>query len=186
MVEAGKQIDGSEISVGDILIGMASSGLHSNGFSLARKVLFEKCELDVHHRPEDLPHSIGTELLTPTRIYVKSLLNLFKQFNVKGLIHVTGGGFIDNLPRVLPAPCKAVIKKGSWPVQPVFHLLQKLGNIDKTEMYRVFNMGIGMIAVVSEKKRRRSSERLTGLGEKAYVIGSIEKKTRSDSSVSLV
>ncbi len=186
VVEAGKQIDGSEISVGDILIGLASSGLHSNGFSLARKILFEKCRLDVHHRPEDLPHSIGTELLTPTRIYVKSLLNLFKQFNVKGLIHVTGGGFIDNLPRVLPTPCKAVIKKGSWPVHPVFHLLQKLGNIDKTEMYRVFNMGIGMIAVVSEKESQEVLERLTGLGEKAYVIGSIQKKTRSDSAVSLV
>ena len=183
VVEASKLIDGSEISVGDTLIGLASSGLHSNGYSLARKILFDTCKLDVEYKPDELPHCLGTELLTPTRIYVKSLLNLFKQFNIKGLIHVTGGGFIDNIPRVLPDPCKAVIKKNSWTIPPIFHLLQKLGDIDPSEMYRVFNMGIGMIAVVSSKETEDILERLAALGEQAFIIGSIDKKAANDSAV---
>ena len=183
VVDAGKLIDGSEIRVGDTLIGLASSGLHSNGYSLARKILFDQCKLDMNHQPNELPHSIGTELLIPTRIYVKSLLNLFKQFNVKGLVHVTGGGFIDNMPRVLPDPCKAVIKEGSWTVPPVFHLLQKLGHVDPTEMYRVFNMGIGMIAIVSGKETEDILDRLKALGEQAFVLGSIDKRADGEPAV---
>ncbi len=186
VVEAGKVIDGSEISVGDVLIGLASSGLHSNGFSLARKILFDACRLELDAKPKELLQPLGTELLMPTRIYVKALLNLFKQFNVKGLIHVTGGGFIDNIPRVLPDPCKTVIQKGSWPILPIFRLLQKLGNVEDYEMYRVFNMGIGMIAVVSGKEADEVLERLAGLGEQAFLIGAIEKKSKSDPAVSFV
>ncbi len=183
VVEAGKLIDGSEISVGDTLIGLASSGLHSNGYSLARKILLEQSQLDIHYQAPELPHSIGTELLTPTRIYVKSLLNLFKQFNVKGLVHVTGGGFIDNIPRVLPERCKAVIKEGSWTIPPIFPLLQKLGHVDCQEMFRVFNMGIGMIAIVSTKESGDILDRLKALGEQAFVIGSIEKRAANDPAV---
>ena len=186
VVEADKMIDGSEIRVGDALIGLASSGLHSNGYSLARKILFEDGKLDVRYKPDELPHDIGTELLSPTRIYVKSLLNLSKGFNIKGLIHVTGGGFIDNIPRVLPDPCKAVIRYGSWPVPPIFFTIQKMGNIERDEMFRVFNMGIGMIAVVSGKDTDEVLQRLAGLGEQAFVIGVIEKKTGQDSAVSFV
>ena len=186
VVEADKLIDGSGISVGDALIGLASSGLHSNGFSMARHILFDLCKLDVDHQPKELFQNIGAELLVPTRIYVKPLLNLFKQFNVKGLIHVTGGGFIDNIPRVLPEPCKAVIKKGSWPILPIFRLLEKLGNVEESEMYRVFNMGIGMIAVVSGKDAEEILERLAGLGEQAFLIGSIEKRSKNESAVSFV
>lgn len=186
VVESDKLIDGSEISVGDVLIGLASTGLHSNGYSMARKVLFEKAGLTVDSQPEELPHSLGTELLQPTRIYVKSLLNLFKQFNVKGLVHVTGGGFYDNIPRVLPDPCKAVIKFGSWPIPPIFSLIQKLGNISDQEMYRVFNMGIGMIIAVSAKESEEVLERLAALGEQPFTIGSIEIKTSDEPAVSFV
>lgn len=185
VVDSDRLIDGSEISVGDVLIGLASTGLHSNGYSMARKVLFEKAGLNVDSKPKELPHSLGTELLQPTRIYVRSLLNLFKQFNVKGLVHVTGGGFIDNIPRVLPEPCKAVIKGGSWPVPPIFSLLQKLGDIADNEMYRVFNMGIGMIIAASAKETEEILERLAALGEQAFIIGSIEKKAADEPAVSL-
>ncbi|MFB3924976.1 MAG: phosphoribosylformylglycinamidine cyclo-ligase [Syntrophales bacterium] len=183
VVEADRMIDGSEISVGDAVIGIASSGLHSNGFSLARKILFEKGKMTVNSKPEGFQHSIGTELLIPTKIYVKSMLNLMKAFSVKGLIHITGGGFIDNIPRVLPEPCGAIIEKGSWPIPPVFKLIQKLGNVEDMEMFRVFNMGIGMIAVVPEKESDEVLERLGGLGERAFRIGSIEKRGSGQQSV---
>jgi phosphoribosylformylglycinamidine cyclo-ligase len=186
VVEAGKMIDGSEISVGDKLIGLASSGLHSNGYSMARKIIFEEAKLDFMYQPDSLPHSIGIELLKPTRIYVKPLLNLLKQFNIKGLIHITGGGFFDNIPRVLPEPCRAVIRSESWPVPEIFRIIQNLGNVEIAEMYRVFNMGIGMIAVVSEKDCNEILERLAGLGEKAFVIGTIEKKNNSDLAVEII
>jgi len=180
VVEAGKLIEGSEISMGDALIGLASSGLHSNGYSLARNILFNKCKFDIDFQPDELSESLGTELLKPTRIYVKSLLNLFKQFNVKGLVHITGGGFVENIPRVLPHPCKAVIKKDSWPILPIFELIQKYGQVEKNEMYRVFNMGIGMIAIVPEKEKEEILERLAGLGEQAYIIGYVDKKSGKD------
>lgn len=183
VVERDRLIDGSEIRVGDQIIGLASSGVHSNGFSLARKILFENSNLNVDDRLEDLETSLGLELLRPTKIYVKSLLNLIKNFNVKGLIHITGGGFIDNIPRILPAPCQAIIAKGSWDISPIFKIIQEMGNVDETEMYRVFNMGIGMMIVVSRKESTEIMERLEVLGEKAYLIGSVAKRGKNQPSV---
>lgn len=186
VVEADKLIDGSEIRVGDRIIGLASSGLHSNGFSLARRVLFDEGKLDPGDCFQDLEKPIGYELLKPTRIYVKSILNLVKNFSIRGIVHVTGGGFWDNIPRIVPGPCRALIKKDSWPVPPVFDLIKRMGNIDDGEMLRVFNMGIGMIIIVSEKDQNEIMERLEKLGEKAYSIGMIEKRDNDQPTVSFI
>lgn len=183
IVERDKVIDGSEIRVGDQIIGMASNGIHSNGFSLARKVLFDLEKLSVNDMVEGLDHSIGEELLRPTRIYVKSILNLIKNFTIKGIIHITGGGFIDNIPRIIPEPCQAVIKLHSWEIPPIFTIIQERGNIDDMEMVRVFNMGIGMMIVVPEKESEEIIERLEVLGEKAYLIGTVAKRDKDQPSV---
>ena len=177
VVEQEKLIDGTGIRVGDRIIGLASNGMHSNGFSLARKVLFEDGKLSVNDTLSGLEGSIGMELLRPTRIYVKPLLNLLKNFNIKGIVHITGGGFIDNIPRILPSPCAAAMKRDSWPVPPLFRIIQEMGHIQDTEMLRVFNMGIGMIIVVSEKEAADVMERLEMLGEKSYSLGTIEKRS---------
>lgn len=176
VVEADRLIDGSEIRVGDRIIGIASSGLHSNGYSLARRVFFEEMRLHPEERVEGLEQSIGMELLKPTKIYVKSIINLIKYFTIRGIVHITGGGFMDNIPRIVPEPCQAVIRKDSWRIPPLFDLLGKMGNIPEAEMFRVFNMGIGMILVVPEKEHAEVLERLEKLGEEAYSIGSIEKR----------
>ena len=183
IVEADRLIDGSGIRVGDRIIGLASHGLHSNGFSLVRKVLLEAAGLGLDDQIECLGQTLGEELLRPTKIYVKSVLNIIKNFTVKGLVHVTGGGFIDNLPRILPGPCRAMIAKNSWVVPPVFNLLQEQGNIEDDEMFRVFNMGIGMMMVVPEKEVAEILERLQNLGERAYQIGSIEKRDSGQQQV---
>ncbi len=186
VVEADKLIDGSEIRVGDRIIGIASSGMHSNGYSLARKILFEVGGRKVNDRLEGSEHTLGEELLKPTKVYVKPLLNLIKNFTVKGIAHITGGGFIENLPRVIPEPCCAVIKKESWEVPPIFSLIQKMGNIDDREMLKVFNMGIGMMIVVTEKELPEVLERLNVLGERAYSIATIEKRSKGQPQVSFV
>lgn len=185
-VEADKLIDGSEIRVGDRMIGIASSGMHSNGFSLARRVLFDEGKLKPDSHISGFQDPIGLELLKPTRIYVKPILNLIKYFHIRGIAHITGGGFIDNIPRILPGPCRAVIQKGSWPVPVIFDLIREMGSIDEAEMFRVFNMGIGMIIIVAEKDHAEIMERLDKLGEKAFSIGSVEKSKTDSPSVSCV
>jgi phosphoribosylformylglycinamidine cyclo-ligase len=186
VVDADKLIDGSEIRVGDRIIGIASSGLHSNGFSLARRVLFEEGKLHTEDKIEGLDECLGLELLKPTKIYVKSILNLIKNFNIRGIVHVTGGGFTDNIPRIVPGPCRAVIRRGSWSVPPIFDLIQRMGKVDEEEMLRVFNMGIGMIIIVAEMDHAEILERLEKLGEKAYDLGVIEKRENDQPSVSFV
>jgi phosphoribosylformylglycinamidine cyclo-ligase len=183
VVEMDKLINGSTVSVSDRIIGLASSGLHSNGFSLARKVLLEKGNFNVNDKVPGLSKTIGLEMLEPTRIYVKPLLNLFKNFNIKGLVHITGGGFYDNIPRIIPQSCRAVINKGSWEMPPVFSVIQKTGDVEEKEMFRVFNMGIGMMIIVSEKECEEVLNRLEVLGEKAYQIGFIEKKEDNQEQV---
>lgn len=171
--ERNKIIDGSEIKVGDKIIGLASSGLHSNGYSLVRKICFEEMGLSVKDHIKELGCTLGEELLRPTRIYVEPLLNLIKNFKVKGLVHITGGGLIDNIPRVLPNGCKAVIDKNSWDVQPVFHFLQKNGKISPQEMCRTFNFGIGMVVIVGAKQVDDAKRQLAALGESPFIIGEI-------------
>ena len=186
VVDTEKLIDGSEIRVGDRIIGIASSGIHSNGFSLARKVLFAEGKLSVDDRVDGLDCSLGLELLRPTKIYVKSLLNLIKNFTIKGIVHNTGGGFMDNIPRIIPHPCRAVITKGSWEIPPIFKIIQEMGKIDDREMLRVFNMGIGMMIVVPEKESADVLQHLENLGERAYPIAVIEKREDKQSRVSFV
>lgn len=185
VVDADKLIDGSEIRVGDRIIGIGSNGMHSNGFSLARKVLFEIGNLKPNDRLEGLGCSVADKLLEPTKIYVKSVLNLLKNFTIKGIIHITGGGFYDNIPRVLPAPCCAAILKDCWDIPPIFSIIQEIGQVDYEEMFRVFNMGIGMMLVVSEKDTDEVMERLEILGERSYNIGYIEKRNNEQPAVKI-
>jgi len=185
VVEMDKLINGSTVSVNDRIIGLASSGLHSNGFSLARKVLLENGKLGINDKVAGLDKTIGLEMLEPTRIYVKPLLNLFKSFNIKGLIHITGGGFYDNIPRIISQSCRSVINKGSWQIPPIFNVIQEIGNVEEKEMFRVFNMGIGMMIIVAEKECQGVLDQLEMLGEKAYLIGAIEKREDKQDQVCL-
>ena len=170
-------IDGSSITKGDKIIGIASNGLHSNGYSLARKVFLEAMKLNLNDKPNDLTQTLGEELLTPTRIYVKTVLNLMRDFTIKGVAHITGGGLLENLPRVLPQKCKAIINRNSWDKPVIFEMLREGGNIPEEEMYRTFNYGIGMAIVVPEQEVEDIVGRLAGLGETAFIIGEIVQST---------
>lgn len=183
VVERKKIIDGSAIRPGDRLIGLSSNGLHSNGYSLARKIIFEHMGLKIHSRVKGLRRSIGQELLAPTRIYVKTVLALIRDFPIHGIAHITGGGFTDNIPRILPPNCKAVIHRGTWPVLPIFQLLQKGGNIGEEEMLRTFNNGIGLVLVVPPQKAGQIYERLKKLNEKPYWIGEVKESGRRDQTI---
>ena len=173
VVDRNEIIDGSAITVGDHLIGIGSSGLHSNGYSLARKVLIEKMKLPLDKKLPEIGRKLGDELLEPTRIYVKSILNLIRDFDIKGMAHITGGGLLENVPRVLPDHCKAMISKSSWKTPAIFELIRSGGNVDEMEMLRTFNCGIGMVLVVSKGDSEDILDRLTALGEKAWLIGTI-------------
>ena len=175
VVDRDNIIDGSSITVGDKLIGLASSGLHSNGYSLARKVIIEVMGLGINDIIPGVDKSVADELLTPTRIYVKSILNLLRDFPINGIAHITGGGLLENIPRVLPNGCKAIINKNSWQVPEIFKIIEKAGNIEEQEMFRTFNCGIGMVLVVPDKEAEEILIRLSGLNETAFVIGEIAK-----------
>jgi phosphoribosylformylglycinamidine cyclo-ligase len=177
VVDRQAMIDGSEIRTGDIILGLPSNGLHTNGYSLARKILFEKMRLKPSARIKGLKHSLGTELLRVHRNY-QPLLAKLPAGTIRGLAHITGGGLVDNLPRVLPKNCDAMIETRSWRVPPIFQLLQEHGKVDRAEMYQVFNMGIGMAAIVSEKDADQVSRQL-----KAKRIGRI---TRGSGKTQLV
>ena len=163
---------------GDVLIGLPSSGLHSNGYSLARKVLFERGRMKVRQRVAELGRRLGDELLEPTRIYVGAIQALFREGAIKGAAHITGGGIPGNLPRILPPGRRADIKLGSWPVPPVFDLIQRTGRIAAAEMARTFNNGLGMILVVGKENADRVSRALTRKGERHFFIGEIKKGPR--------
>ncbi len=173
IVDKKKIITGAEIKPGDKIIGLASNGIHSNGYSLVRKIFFEIANYNLQDKINETGNTLGEELLKPTRIYVKPVLKLIEKFPVKGLAHITGGGLVENIPRVLTEGLKVVLRKDSWPVPPVFNLLQRLGKIKEREMYRTFNMGIGMVLFVSEEQVEAVIETAEGLGEKAYLIGEV-------------
>ncbi len=175
--ERDKIIDGSEIKNGDKIIGLSSTGIHSNGYSLVRHICFKELGLTVDQHIEELGCTLGEELLRPTRIYSESILNLIKSFKVSGFVHITGGGFLDNIPRVLPQSSRAIIYKDSWPVPPIFTFLQEKGNVSESEMCRTFNMGIGMVAIVDEELAEDVMLRLSALGEKPHLIGEIKART---------
>jgi phosphoribosylformylglycinamidine cyclo-ligase len=180
VVERDQIIDGSEIAVGHRIIGLASSGLHANGYSLVRQVLFERHNYLVTDEIPELGGPLGEELLKPTRIYVETVLNLLRDFPLSGICHVTGGGLTDNVPRILPKSCQAVIQRQSWPVPPIFQFLQDKGNIPEAEMFRTFNNGIGLVVVVREEHVAEILPRLQGLHEQGYVIGEIVPRKNDD------
>lgn len=171
--EKSNLITGKSIQAGDVLIGLASNGVHSNGFSLVRKVFLEKAKLPLDKHVEELGCTLGEELLKPTRIYVKSILSALKQFPIKGMAHITGGGFHENIPRIFPEGLGAEIKEGSWEIPAVFSLLEKLGEVKHEEMYNIFNMGIGMAVIVDKDQADACLEHFKACGEKASVIGVI-------------
>jgi phosphoribosylformylglycinamidine cyclo-ligase len=184
VVDKEKVIDGTSISVGDSIIGIGSSGIHSNGLSLARKVVFETLGMKPDEFISSLGCTVGEELLRPTHIYVKTILNLIRDFSIHGIAHITGGGLIDNIARILPNGCRADITLGSWDVLPVFDFLKTGGGIDDQEMMRTFNNGIGMVLIVSPEEEEDILQRLHALHEKAYVIGSVVSTDRSKKRVS--
>jgi phosphoribosylformylglycinamidine cyclo-ligase len=180
VVERDHIISGRNIRVGDTVLGLASSGLHSNGYSLVRKVVFEKAGLKVTDSVAELGKTAGEELLTPTRIYARVVGNVLRHYPVKrrvvrGLAHITGEGLEGNIPRVLPPGRRVFLKKGSWPVPPVFGWLARLGPVEEAEMFRVFNMGIGFVMIVSKYYAESIQRQLTDEGVPTYTIGEVRE-----------
>ena len=172
-VEKSKLITADKVKEGDVLLGLPSTGVHSNGFSLVRKIVFERQGMKGDEYIEELGKTIGEELLTPTRLYPKVCLPLIEKFDLHGMVHVTGGGFYDNIPRALPDDLAVEINDDAWEMPVIFQLLQKWGNVDWKEMYRTFNMGIGMILIVSQEEAEKVKAHLSGAGETVYTIGRV-------------
>ena len=172
MVDRAQAINGSGIRAGDTLVGLASSGVHSNGFSLVRRLLVND-ETDLNAHVDELGCSLADELLRPTRIYVRTIKELISRFTIKGIAHITGGGFIENIPRVLPDGLTARIDRGSWPVQPIFRMMQRISGMEDEQIYNTFNMGIGMVLAVDSEEADAVVCAANSLGEKAFVIGEV-------------
>ena len=173
VVDKSKILNKTDVSAGDVIIGLASSGIHSNGYSLVRKI-FDVDNIDLNKKMPELDNqSLGEVLIEPTKIYVKPILSLLNKVKVKSIANITGGGFYENIPRALPDNLTAKISKENVPVQPIFKLMQNVGNIDERDMYNTFNMGIGMVVIVSKEDESEAKKVLEELGEKAYTLGEI-------------
>ncbi|MBI9011199.1 MAG: phosphoribosylformylglycinamidine cyclo-ligase [Clostridiales bacterium] len=173
IVEKDKIIDGSTIAAGDVMIGLPSTGVHSNGYSLVRKLFFDKLNLSIHDQVSELGCTVGEALITPTKIYVKSVLKVLESISVSGMVHVTGGGFIENIPRILPEGLGAKVQLGSWPELDLYKFIQSKGEIETREMFTTFNMGIGFIMIVKKELVEDTLKAIEAADEKAYVIGEI-------------
>ncbi|GGH83067.1 phosphoribosylformylglycinamidine cyclo-ligase [Pullulanibacillus pueri] len=173
-VEKDEQITGEHIAEGDVLIGLASNGIHSNGYSLVRKIM-EDAALDPELRLKTTGKLLKEELLAPTRIYVKPIVRALEQVNIKGMAHITGGGFYENIPRMLPEGLGVDIARGSWPIPPIFPFLQEHGGLTEADLFSTFNMGIGMVLVVNRTDQEALIHLLESLGESAYAIGTVVK-----------
>ena len=172
-VEKSKIITSEKVKAGDVILGLPSSGVHSNGYSLVRKIVFDVKGFKGDEYIDELGKTIGEELLTPTRLYPKSCLPLIEKFDIHGMVHVTGGGYYENIPRALPEDMGAEIYATSWPVPPIFNLLKEWGNVDWHEMYRTFNMGIGMIIIASADEAEKIKADLQARNEAVYEIGKV-------------
>jgi phosphoribosylformylglycinamidine cyclo-ligase len=175
MADRANIIDGSTIKTGDRLVGLASNGLHSNGFSLARKVLLEKAGVDLDEVRPGMGDTLGRELLKPTFIYVKPVMEALKQFKIKGMAHITGGGLPGNLPRILPGGAEALIDTTTWDIPQIFKMIAADGPVEREEMFRVFNMGIGYVLVAEEKEEKEIIDYFNNRGISAYVIGAVRE-----------
>jgi len=179
VVDKEKIIDGKQIATGDILLALPSVGLHTNGYSLARKLFFDVAGYDVNTRVDELGTTVGDALLQPHVSYLKPLDGLLASGMIKGLAHITGGGLTDNIPRILPDRTAVEIKKASWPILPVFQLMQQIGNVDEAEMYRTFNMGVGMVIVTSQSDADAVKSHLKQRDEQVFQIGRVVEGQRS-------
>lgn len=183
IAEKDQIIDGSDIRVGDQIVGLASDGLHSNGYSLVRRIVFEELGLSPDDLIPECGSTVAEELLRPTRIYSEGVQVILRDFRVSGMAHITGGGIHDKVARVLPGPCQARVEKGSWEVPPIFKFLQSHGKISDHEMHRVFNTGIGFVLIVPAASTSDILELLNGLGQRAYRIGSIHNRGKDEPPV---
>ena len=186
VVDKRKIVNGSKVRPGDTLIGLGSNGLHSNGYTLARKVLFERLRLTVKSTPKGFGSTLGSVLLRPTAIYAKPVLKLLKDFNIKGMSHITGGGFIENIPRAMPKGVRAVIKRGSWPVPKIFRLIESGGRVKEAEMLRTFNCGIGFVLIVKKSLAEGVLKRLKSLKVRSYDIGTVEGRKPRQAPVEFI
>lgn len=174
IAEKSHLVQKEQVKAGDVLIGLPASGIHSNGFSLVRKIFFKENQFSYDAVLPEMPtKTLGEELLTPTKIYVKALKDLFAENLLHGVAHITGGGFVENIPRMLPVNLSAKIQLGSWPVLPIFSAMEKYGKLNPLEMYEIFNMGIGMVLAVAPEKVARVQELLAAKNEKSFVMGEV-------------
>ncbi len=183
IVDRGELIDGSKVKPGNVVIGIASSGLHSNGYSLARKVFFEKLKLDLSDIPTPLSRPLGEELLEPTRIYVKAVIHLKREFQISAAAHITGGGLLENIPRVIPEGCTVFLDSSLWEIPPIIELIRMESRIDREEMFKTFNCGIGMALVVAEGEADGVLKELKRIGEKADIIGGVRRRKKGDRKI---
>ena len=186
VVDKDQVLDGARIKAGDAVLGLASTGVHSNGFSLVRKVLLERGGYSLESDPAGLGRPLGEELLTPTAIYVKPVLDLMKTIAVSGIVHITGGGFEGNIPRVLPDTCRMVIRVGSWDVPEIFHFLKKEAALDDDEMHRTFNMGVGLVLIVPGDQADRAGSILRESGVRSWIIGEVKVRAEGNKALELV
>jgi len=178
--------DGSGMKPGDVLLGLASSGLHSNGFSLVRKVLLERKGYSLDADPFDLGKPLGEELLTPTSIYVRPVLHLKKDVAPSAMAHITGGGFVGNLPRVLPDSCSVVIHRDSWETPPIFHIMRREAGLDDEEMFRTFNMGVGFVLILRQDRADAALEHFRANGVRAWIVGEVTPRDKRTDRVTIV
>ncbi|HWQ79018.1 MAG TPA: phosphoribosylformylglycinamidine cyclo-ligase [Anaerovoracaceae bacterium] len=176
VVDRKKMIDGSKIKEGDVVIGIPSSGIHSNGYSLVRKLFFDQLGMSVNDNVPELGTTLGEALIIPTKIYANACGAVFGACEVNGIVHITGGGFYENIPRIIPEGLGVGIRLGSWQIPPIFQSIQKMGNIERKEMFSTFNMGIGMMMIVDPEKKDAALSALEKAGEQASVIGEIVKR----------
>ncbi len=185
IVDGPKAMDGSAVKPGDQVVGIASSGLHSNGFSLVRKVLLERKGYSLLSSPADLGKPLGEVLLTPTAIYVKPVLDLLDRVRISAIAHITGGGFIGNIPRVIPETCRVMIRKGAWEVPPIFHMLQREAGLEDREMFQTFNMGVGLVLILSRDQVDKSLAILQSHNVEAWGIGEIGVREETGERVTI-
>ena len=178
VVEKSKMITGSKVGVGDVLLGLPSTGVHSNGYSLVRKICFDVMQMKADTYIEEFGKTLGEELLTPTRLYPRTCLPLIKKFDIHGMVHITGGGFYENIPRILPKDCDALVNASAWKMPAVFKKLQEWGNVPWKEMYRTFNMGVGMVLVIAPQEAEAVRAHLKANKEVFYELGSVVKGTQ--------